>query len=310
MVILDSAVVGESSIQCFWIYTFMFQIHFLMQKWRDCCRFCFWKLRAKYPVPGEREVLSFSSIQTNSFPLQIYPSISFAWNQVIFTWKVGFCKIFSGLQFQYWPKRGDLIWKQNMSGMSANWLRMWSCEISQSQGPKPKISGHFWCVIEHFQIQLKTELAFWNVKSWTHRFALSCWRVLVVILQSLDLHPWGKTILDIILKKNTNTDHGKKVLEIAQPSSISCRKLFSATSVCVCVYSCVYVFSFCHEIHPLVGITIPAMGLFISQSPPLQLREQRTPTPGPSTRTGLKMLNLTWSNCAFMPGSHNTSQNT
>lgn len=106
MAVLDSAAVGESSIQYFWIFTGLFWVHFLKE--RDCCFFCFWKLKAKFSVPGE--VLIFflhpSSLPSlwKPFPWTIH---YFAGNQVIFLWKVDCCKNFPELHFHCWPMRAD-----------------------------------------------------------------------------------------------------------------------------------------------------------------------------------------------------------
>lgn len=77
MVVLDSAVAGESSTQYFWIFTLPGPLA------ERESRVCFWKLRAKFSVPGKR--LFSPSIQVAPVPLKtLSPKNS------QFSWKSGY----------------------------------------------------------------------------------------------------------------------------------------------------------------------------------------------------------------------------
>lgn len=85
MVILDSAMAGESSIQGFWIYTCMFPIHFLKQQWR-LLLFIFLKLRVNSLFLGRGRC----QVKQLEFSLKTYsPKIHyFAWNHIAFSEKL------------------------------------------------------------------------------------------------------------------------------------------------------------------------------------------------------------------------------
>lgn len=118
MVILDSAVAGESSIQGFWIYTCMFPVHFLKQKWR-LQLFLSLKLRVNSQFLGRGRCrvkqLDFS-LKTHS-PIIHY----FAWNCIVFSEKLIAVKFSQNCNyiFDQWEKNW-WVWRQDLRRMSTN----------------------------------------------------------------------------------------------------------------------------------------------------------------------------------------------